>query len=52
MKIVIIEINFILSRKIVECFEVKSNKTPEINYKNLTKKDIARIQAVYLGYVC
>ena len=38
-----------LAEKIIESFEVKGNKTPEINYNNLTKKDIARIQAVYLG---
>ena len=38
-----------LSEKIIESFEIKGNKTPEINYSKLTKKDIAKIQAVYLG---
>ena len=30
-----------LSEKIIESFEIKGNKTPEINYSKLTKKDIA-----------
>ena len=38
-----------LLKNIIEYFENKKKSPPEINYSKLTKKDISRIQAVYLG---
>ena len=38
-----------LLKKIIEKFETNNKSTLEINYSKLKKKDIARIQAVYLG---
>ena len=38
-----------LMKNIIEYYEVNDNHPPEINYSKLTTKDIARIQAIYLG---
>ncbi len=38
-----------LMKVMIEHFEFKNNHPPEINYKKLTKNDIAKIQSVYLG---